>query len=40
MESASLVLVGPRVHIVPIRERAAGVTGLVKLNVAYLPILW
>ena len=40
MESASLVLVDPAVHIVPIRERAAGVTGLVKLNVAYLPILW
>jgi len=29
-----------RVHIVPIRERAAGVTVLVKLNVAYLAILW
>lgn len=40
MESASLVLAGPAVHIVPIRERAAGVTVLVKLNVAYLPILW
>ena len=32
MESASLVLVGPAVHIVPIRERATGLRLILKLN--------
>lgn len=40
MESASLVLVGPAVHIVPIRERATIKSKGLKVNLVTVVLRW
>ena len=40
MESASLVLVGPTVHIVPIRERATIKSKGLKVNLVTVVLRW